>query len=113
MGPFILVDKSFIRSLNPDEARALHRHYSVILQPIVLKELLTDLVKLENSEDEAVKRVVGLALKSSGLGAFTLHDAREMCEADLHGVHFPLGPQIPRFGGRDVISPDGSRGVVI
>lgn len=113
MGPFILVDKSFLESLNPDEATALNRHYCVFLCPVLLREILGNLVKADFTPDQALTRVIGLAAKADGVSSYVMHDARVMILADLLHHRIKLQPGAPRYGAKEVIGPDGSKGAII
>ena len=113
MGPFILVDKSFLESLNPEEAMALNRHYCVFLCPVLLREILGNLVKANFTPDEALTRVIALAAKADGISSYVFHDASVMILADLLHSPVKLQPGALRYGNKEVIGPDGSRGVII
>jgi hypothetical protein len=113
MGPLLLVDKSFLRSISPREAKALHKHYSVLLPPILLEELISSLSDETKEEQARLKEIYQLLAKASSIGSFTLHDAREMIDANLHGVEIGLTTQIPRFGGKEVSARNGSKGVLL
>lgn len=113
MGPFILVDKSFLESLNPEEANALNRHYCVFLCPILLREILGNLAKADFTPDEALTRVISLANKADGISSYAMHDARVMILNDLLHSRIKLQPGAPRYGGKKVIGPDGSIGVIM
>lgn len=113
LGPFLLVDKSFIRSLSATEARALHKHFSIVICPVLLEEMISDFDDKKLSEDKQLKQVLETVGKANGISVFTLHDARTMIQADLHMGDVPLGPQIPRFSPREVVGGDGSKGVII
>jgi hypothetical protein len=112
MNPIVLVDKSFLQSLSKDEIYALHRHFSILATPILLQEIITDLVKSKYTPDEATTRVISLALRAGGVSQFTIDDARILFHAQLDGCAFKLEPKIPRFDGKRVQAPDGSIGIV-
>lgn len=113
MGPFILVDKSFLQQLNADEAEALNRHYCVFLCPVLLREILGNLVKTDFEPDETLSRVIALATKANGMSSYAIHDARVMILADFLRHPVKLQPGVPRYGSKEVIAPDGTRGAII
>ena len=39
MGPILLVDKSTVQGLNPEEITFMHKHYMVVVAPILMREL--------------------------------------------------------------------------
>lgn len=62
MGPLVLIDKSFLENLSYKEVIFLQKHYSVIITPILLKELLVDLSKVRiKSKISSSERVAMLA----------------------------------------------------
>lgn len=113
MGPFVLVDKSFLESLNPAEADALNQHYCVFLCPMLLREIIADLAKADFTPDDALRRVIRLANKADGISSYAFHDARVMMLADLLHTPVKLQPGALRYGGKEVIGPDGSKGVIL
>lgn len=115
MGPFLLVDKSFIQSLNPNEIDFMHRHYATLITPIFMQEILGDLAKTNFSPDESLRRVINLAQKADDIDSYTICDARGLCLGDLMGAKVPLGPQIPipQNYCTEVRASDGSRGLKI
>jgi hypothetical protein len=113
MGPFLLLDKSFLRAINPAEARALQKHYSLLISPLLLEEMISALSDNDLEEPDRLREVHSLVSKANGITVFKLHDARAMLQADLNGAKIPLRTQIPRFGGKHVYAPDGSRGVIL
>ncbi|WP_413289296.1 hypothetical protein [Bdellovibrio sp. HCB337] len=113
MGPFILIDKSFLESLNPEEAMALNRHYCVFVSPILIREILGNLAKANFTPDKALTRVIGLAAKAQGSSSYVMHDARLMILNDLLSSSVKLLPGAPRFGATKVIRPNGKVGAII
>lgn len=113
MGPFILVDKSFLESLNAQEAEALNRHYCVFISPILIREILGNLEKSDFTPDEALRRVIALANKAAGNSSYVMHDARIMMLQDLLGAPVILQPGAPRYGAKKVIGLNGYVGSVV
>jgi len=113
LGPLILVDKSFLQSLNADEATALNRHYCVFICPILVREILGNLEKANFAPDEALARVIALVNKAAGSSSYVMHDARVMMLNDLLGQPVKLLPGAPRYGAKKLIEPDGSTRAII
>lgn len=112
MGPFLLVDKSFIESLSPEELDFLDRHYTMIITPILISEICADLLKYPRDEDTSKHRAALLADKAKQFGAKTVCQFENICIADLFGAEVSLSPIIPRIGGRECTAEDGSTGMV-
>jgi hypothetical protein len=113
MGPITLVDKSFLQGLDGDQLSAFHRHYSILITPILLEEILGNLVKAKYTPDQALGRVIDLATRANSLSTFSVPDVRVMCIADLLGHKIPMNGQVPAFGAKEVTAPDGSKGFLI
>lgn len=47
------------------------------------------------------------------MSSYVMHDARDMILADLLHQKVKLQPGAPRYGGKEVAGPDGSRGIII
>lgn len=112
MGPHLLVDKSFLRLINKKEASALEKHYTIVINPVALQELISDLADQSKTQDELARLVVILANKAAGSKSYVLMDARAMIEANLLGHPIPLSGQIPK-PAKEIVAPDGSKGFVV
>ena len=112
MGPFLLVDKSFIQSLSPEEINILNKHYTVIITPILVKEICANLLKYPEDENLSKQKVSLIAKKAKHFGAKTVCFFGNIFIADLLGARVSLTPMIPRIGGREVVAQDGSKGIV-
>ncbi|MFC2165903.1 hypothetical protein ACFLT2_13025 [Acidobacteriota bacterium] len=112
MGPFLLVDKSFIESLSPEEIDFLDRHYMVIITPILIREICANLLKYPDDEQLSKNKVSMMAKKAKQFDAKTVCHYGNICTADLNGADVRLEPIIPRIGGHEVVAPDGSKGVI-
>jgi len=113
MGPFLLVDKSFIESLSSEEIDFLDRHYTVIITPILIREICANLLKYPNDEQLSKHKVSIIARKAKQFDAKTVCHYENICVADLMGADVRLEPIIPRIGGHKVVAPDGSKGVIV
>jgi hypothetical protein len=112
MGPFLLVDKSFIESLSFEEIDILDKHYTVILVPILLREICANLLKYPDDEKLSKNKVSLISKKAQGFDAKTICHYGNILIADLLGERVPLKPIIPRTGGRECVAPDGSKGII-
>nr|WP_281720378.1 hypothetical protein [Nitrosomonas nitrosa] len=111
MGPILLVDKSTIQGLSPEEVRTLTRHYSTVVCPILMRELLSNLAK-GNDRVETERRLAALAAKAGAPGFHAVVDAQSMAAANLMGHEVPMDGRIPMPGGVAVRTKDGTRGVL-
>ena len=112
MGPYLLVDKSFIEALSPEEINILDNHYTVIIAPILLKEICANLLKYPADENLSRHKVSLLAKKADRFDAKTICHYGNVLIADLLGARVKLAPVIPRIGGREIIAPNGSKGII-
>ena len=112
MGPFLLIDKSALQGFSEIEIDILHRCYSVIICPILIHEIQANLIKHPDDLELSKSKVSHLAKKASGFGSFTIDRHERLLQASLFGAPIELRAQIPRFDGEEVISADGTKGVV-
>ena len=98
MGPILLVDKSTIQGLSPDEVRTLTWHYSTVVCPILMRELLSNLAK-GRDRVETERRLAALAAKVGAPGFHPVVDAFSMAAANLMGHELPMDGRIPMAGG--------------
>jgi hypothetical protein len=108
MGPVVIFDKSFLHSLNPDEAAVFSRFFLVNLTPVFFIETLADLRKETPGRSPEIE-VAGLAYKTSAMDLYPNVHHRALCEHELVGnASVPLEHfQIVVGGGRNVA--DGSQ----
>jgi len=112
MGPFLLVDKSFIESLSTEELDFLDKHYTMIITPVLVREICANLLKYPNDENLSKHKVSVMAKKAKQFDAKTVCEFDNICIADLLGAEVGLCPKIPRIGGREFTAEDGSKGVI-
>ncbi len=111
MGPFIVIDKSFFESLSRAEIPFLFKHFTVVLSPVLLMEILADLRK-KPKEDRIPEELVRLlARKVLETNAPFSADRRRIALAEL------LGQRVDRTaiyveGGRVVDAPGLGKGIV-
>lgn len=112
MGPFLLVDKSFVESLSPEELDFLDKHYTMIITPVLVREICANLLKYPDDEKLSKHKVSVMARKANRFDAKTVCEFDNICIADLLGAEVSLCPKIPRIGGREFTAEDGSKGVI-
>ncbi|MEQ1638553.1 MAG: hypothetical protein ABL903_17950 [Methylococcales bacterium] len=110
MGPIALFDKSFLQSLNLDEAVWFDQFYEPNIPPLFYVETLADLDK-EISRGRTAEQVVGeIASKTPELsGAPNVHHL-DLLLANLMGQHISMDKRPIVAGGRFVES-GGKKGV--
>lgn len=112
MGPFLLVDKSFIQSLSIEEINFLDRHFCIVISPVLLYEIRANLLKHPDDPELSREKVILLAKKVRKFDTKTVDRFELLCHAELLGAGFQLMPQIPRCNGKIVITEDGKKGVI-
>jgi hypothetical protein len=111
LGPILIFDKSFLQSLNVDEAVWLDNFFLTVITPLFFVETLADLEK-EVHRGRTPEQVVGsLAYKTPDLQSYMAAHHGTLLWADLHGQKVPMDGRIPRAGGR-YVTLDGKQGVV-
>ena len=112
MGPIALFDKSFLQSLNLDEAVWFDQFFIANISPLFYVETLADLDK-EISHGRTAEQVVGgIAAKTPELsGAPNVHH-QELLLANLMGQPISMSARPVIAGGRPVES-GGKRGINI
>jgi len=111
--PIILVDKSFIQSLSRQEAHTLNTHFYILITPILIQEMITDIAKDKGDSDDALRKLKNLADKIGGLGQLTITDDQKLFYVSLMGCRFGSKPGIPVFNPKQYEAPDGSIGCII
>ena len=110
MGPITLFDKSFLESLNPDEAAVFGQLFLPVIAPVFLWETRADLKKAGRGERTAQELVENLSYKTPAMSGQVTTDHGTCCAMDLLGYSFPMDgrPVVP--GGKPTLV-DGRRGV--
>jgi len=88
MGPTLLIDKSTIQSLSRAEIDFLYKHYSVVLPPILIVEIISDYAKYSH-DGEARTKVGVLSNKLAGNCNVNM-DWRRLVVEELMGAHIPM-----------------------
>ena len=111
MGPCIILDKSTLQSLSPDEIFILNKFYFIHITPVLLMEILGDLKKPTKNglSEDKVKLLANKILPSdSAIGAHFMH----LIIASLSGYPVEMGRRPHIAGGVQVESESGEKGVV-
>lgn len=111
MGPNLICDKSTLQALNPNELTALRRYYSLNIPPVLLVEILGDLKKHTNPK-AGRDEVQILANKLLPACSTVNTNFRHMIQGELIGHPLPMDGRPVLARGKNVISPDGKRGVI-
>lgn len=111
MGPNLICDKSTLQALNQGELTALRRYYSLVIPPILLVEILADLKKHPDPKDG--RNEVQILANKLMPACATIHtNFRHLIQGELTGHLFPMDGRPVLDRGKNVIAPDGKRGVI-
>jgi hypothetical protein len=111
MGPVILFDKSFLESLNQDEAVWFDHFFLSNVCPIFYVETLADLNKSLKQGRSPEQYVGTIADKFPEAGGYPCAFHIDLCIEDLLGNIIPLSWRIPLSDGKPVQTGD-KKGVV-
>jgi hypothetical protein len=106
MGPIILLDKSALQSLSDDEIGFLGKHYSPMMPPILLFEILGDLSKYKG---EAIKFEIARKISSGDFKINANH--RTICLASLLGEKIEMRGVPLISGGVQLKTEKGEKGI--
>lgn len=110
-GPILIFDKSFLHSLNPDEAVWLDNFFLTGITPLFFIETLADL-EIEVHRGRTPEQVVGnLAYKTPDFQSHLITHHSTLLSAELNGQMIPMDGRIPRAGGQ-LVELDGKQGVI-
>ena len=110
-GPILIFDKSFLQSLNVDEAVWLDNFFLTAITPLFFVETLADLEKEVHGGRTPEQVVGGLAQKTPDLQSHMVTHHGTLLWAELNGQKIPMDGRIPRAGGR-LVELDGKQGVI-
>jgi hypothetical protein len=111
-GPIILLDKSTFQALSSIELDALYKHYFVNICPILLIEILCDLIDKNDTSITHSEKVQKLANKLNHYSSAVNVDHRLLMIESLLGNH-PQMSNRPIVGNSHIISHDtGHKGIV-
>ncbi len=111
MGPILLLDKSSLQKLSKDEIWKLFKHYTLVISPILILEILADLSKKGLDADRATKFVSSLADKLCPGDCNISSNFRNMAVGSLMGYSVPMTGQIVLDGGDIIEDEKGEKGV--
>lgn len=112
MGPIILVDKSFLQGLSHIEIDFLYKHYTIVITPILIMEILGDLSKFQEESDSR-NEVKTLSKKILTFDSHVNTHYHKLCVASLLGIKVPMTGQILVDGGQEVQTETGEKGIFI
>ena len=111
MGPITLFDKSFLQSLNLNEAVLFDNFFLSNIAPLFFVETLADLEKAVREGRTPEQEVGIIASKTPELHSSPSFFHGELCISNLMGSNCPMDGRIVRAGGRPV-KDSGKNGIV-
>lgn len=111
VGPMLIFDKSFLESLNPDEAVWLDNFFLTSITPLFFVETLADLEKQVHRGRTPEQIVGNLAYKTPDLQSHVNPHHSSILWAELHGEKITMDGRILRAGGQ-VVELNGKQGVI-
>lgn len=108
MGPIILLDKSALQCLSDDEIGFLGKHYSPMLPPVLLFEILGDLTKYKGQE---IKFEIAQKISSGDFQINANH--RTICLASLLGEKIEMRGVPVVSGGVQLETEKGEKGIFV
>jgi hypothetical protein len=110
-GPMLIFDKSFLESLNPDEAMWLDNFFLTSITPLFFVETLADLEK-KVRQGRTPEEVVGsLAYKTPDLQSHVNPHHASVLADELSGYPVAMDGRIMKAGGT-VMQLDGQQGII-
>ncbi len=88
MGPNLLIDKSTLQSLSKNEIDFLCKHYSVVLPPVLIVEVIADYAKYRDAKEAGAK--VGILANKLDDDYKVNIDYRHLTAGELIGQRFPM-----------------------
>lgn len=95
MGPLLIVDKSFLQMLNPDEIFQLSLHFWMVGTPTIIREIIADLKKPPGARLLPEDVVKLLATKMSTVHGVQPANFRKLAIANIFGAAVPMIGQVP------------------
>lgn len=112
MGPVAVFDKSFLQSLQINEAVWFDHYFSTVITPLFFVETLADLAKEHLPPSRTVEDEVRIiSEKTPEVSCVSNVHHVALCEAELRGHTIPLQGRPVISDGRTVVS-EGRKGVV-
>ena len=113
MGPCIILDKSSLQSLSKDELFFLFRHYIVNIPPILVYEIIGDLIKDTKECTISKDLVISLSRKITQQNSIVNAHYLYLVEGDLLGYKVTMDGRPIVSTYKPVKSSDGDKGVII
>ncbi|MCX6596302.1 MAG: hypothetical protein NTV70_08040 [Acidobacteria bacterium] len=111
MGPRTLFDKSFLQSLNIDEAVVFDHFFYSVVCPMFYVETLADLAKRVRPGRTPEDEVRIIARRFPEMHGTPCPHYVDLCTLNLMGQAIPMTGQVPMLGGR-LVKVDDRRGVI-
>jgi hypothetical protein len=111
MGPSLIFDKSFLQSLNVDEAAMLDQLYQCVVTPIFFVETLADLGKPDDVRGPPQRIVRELAERTPVCGSAINEPHWRLIFSSLQGERMPLDYR-PMMAGGIPVKVKGKSGLV-
>jgi len=111
VGPMVLLDKSAMQSFSQKESRFLSKHFSVVIPPILITEVLADLSKVKSRKLPPAIEVMLLSRKLPPMDSYINSHYRQICIGALLGKDLPMDGRPVVGGGVPLKTKDGSTGL--
>lgn len=108
----MVVDKSLIQALNAEEAKYLNRYYSLVLTPILLRELQSMLAKEPKKNEDFQSKLSILAKRVDSIHSYIPPNASSLAGANLMGQEIPMTGQVPLGNSKMVRTRAGTYGAI-
>jgi hypothetical protein len=103
MGPLLLLDKNVIQGLSYEEILTMRNHYTGVICPILIQEIIGNLLLGSDAEEASEKNVKSLASKSHGFDVRTIPYYKFLENSDLINGNVSINPCIPRINGKQIV----------
>jgi hypothetical protein len=114
-GPLLIIDKSFLEMLNPEEVSELSVHFKLVGTPLLIREIISDLKKADRKDKRIPEKVVSaLAAKMWSTHAVQPANFRDLVLSNVCTGFVPMKWQVPvdSRAPNVHVTPDG-RGMII
>jgi len=107
MGPTIILDKSSLQSLSQSEINFLFKHYYVVVTPILIIEILGDLVKKGSKENEVKQLANKLLSHDSQINTYY----KPIVISSFRGQKISMDGRAIINGGIPIYAKNGTQGI--
>ena len=111
MGPTLLFDKSFLQSLNVDEATILDQLFTCVVTPLFFAETLGSLAKTSQGQKQPEAIVASLAEKTPVVHSYMNSFHSRLMFNELLGMHVEMSRR-PAVAGGVPVTVEGKAGIV-